>query len=165
MKKAGAEVIIAQRLKRLPRIVEKLVRKPRMRMSQMQDVGGCRAVLPDQRAVSSVLTGLRRNWDIITVDDYVTNPKASGYRGVHVIVRRDDILIEVQLRTTGQQDWADDVERVDGIASYGLKDDEGPENVLEYFRLLSRVIAASENGEALEDHLIARLIELHRNVP
>lgn len=52
IKKAGCEVVVAQRLKCLPRIIEKLVRYPRMRLTQMQDVGGCRAVLPDQRAVA-----------------------------------------------------------------------------------------------------------------
>jgi GTP pyrophosphokinase len=43
---------VSQRLKRANRIVDKLVRAPRMRLSQMQDVGGCRVVV-------STLTELR----------------------------------------------------------------------------------------------------------
>lgn len=148
VKRAGVEVVIAQRLKRLPRIIEKLAKQPRMRMSQMQDVGGCRAVLPDDVAVGTVLAGLRRNWDIITVDDYVGSPKDSGYRAVHVIVRKDSVPVEVQLRTTGQQDWADEIERIDGMAEYGLKDGEGPDEVLRYMFLLAEVIDHVARGES-----------------
>jgi GTP pyrophosphokinase len=78
---AGAPIIIAQRLKRLPRIIEKLSRHPRMRLSQMQDIGGCRAILPNQAAADNVLAGLQRNWEIITIDDYTKNPRPTGYRG------------------------------------------------------------------------------------
>lgn len=39
--------VVGQRLKRQPRIITKLARFPRMELSRMQDVGGCRAVLPD----------------------------------------------------------------------------------------------------------------------
>src|SRR5437016_4188133 len=37
-------VIVAQRIKRLESIHAKLARQPSMRMSQMQDIAGCRAV-------------------------------------------------------------------------------------------------------------------------
>ncbi len=59
VKKAGHDVFIAQRLKRLPRIVEKLHRHPRMRLSQMQDVGGCRAILRDEVAIRPDFGGLK----------------------------------------------------------------------------------------------------------
>ena len=36
---------VVQRLKRLPSIISKLERLPRIRLSKMQDIGGCRAVL------------------------------------------------------------------------------------------------------------------------
>lgn len=71
VKKSGSEVFIAQRLKRLPRVLDKLQRHPKMRLTQMQDVGGCRAILPDHDAVQRVLKGIENRWDIITVDDYV----------------------------------------------------------------------------------------------
>lgn len=165
VRKADCEVFIAQRLKRLPRIVEKLHRHPRMRFSQMQDVGGCRAVLPDQDAVERVRVGIARRWEIITVDDYVSNPKPDGYRAVHIIVRRDDVPIEVQLRTGGQQDWADEVERMDGRVSYALKDGEGPPEVLRYLVLLAEVIAAADAGQAPNIADLRELADLQRIMP
>lgn len=165
IKKAGCEVVVAQRLKRLPRIAVKLIKQPRMRLSQMQDVGGCRAVLPNQEAVYSVLEGIRRNWDIITVDDYAEHPKPTGYRAIHPIVRRDERAIEVQLRTVGQQDWADEVERIDSRASYAAKDGDGPPEVRRYLQLLADAIAQSEAGTRISVDDLRELSELRTHVP
>lgn len=44
----GLELDVSQRLKRLPTIEDKLRRLPRMDLSSMQDIGGCRAVLDTQ---------------------------------------------------------------------------------------------------------------------
>lgn len=165
VKGAGCEVFIAQRLKRLPRIIEKLHRHPRMRLSQMQDVGGCRAILPDKAAIDSVLAGIRRNWEVITVDDYIAEPKPDGYRAIHVIVRRGGVPIEVQLRTFGQQDWADEVERIDGRVDYAVKDGEGPAHVLRYLWLLAEVIATSEAGHQGDEERLREMAELRRSMP
>ena len=37
--------VVAQRLKRMESIIDKLRREPRMKLSQMQDLGGCRAIV------------------------------------------------------------------------------------------------------------------------
>lgn len=59
----GAEVVVAQRLKRLPRIIEKLTRSRRANLSRMQDIGGCRAILPDLETVERVRHRIRkRKW-------------------------------------------------------------------------------------------------------
>jgi ppGpp synthetase/RelA/SpoT-type nucleotidyltranferase len=165
VKATDCEVLIAQRLKRLPRIIEKLHRQPRMRLSQMQDVGGCRAILPSERAVRNVLAGITRNWDLITVDDYITEPKKDGYRGVHAIVRRGGVPVEVQLRTFGEQDWADEVERMDGLVPYAMKDGEGPPEVRRYLNLLSDIIAASESGRSVPEEWVAELHTLGAHMP
>jgi putative GTP pyrophosphokinase len=164
VKKANCDILIAQRMKRLPRILEKLHRHPRMRMSQMQDVGGCRAILPSQSAVYDVAAGLARNWDIVTSDDYVTEPRPTGYRALHVIVKRDGRPIEVQLRTIGQQDWADEIERLDGKYAYGLKVGEGPSDVLEYTRLFAELIWTTENGQTINRESLQRLRHLRETV-
>lgn len=41
------ECLTAQRIKRLSSITLKLTRFPKMKLSQMQDIGGCRAVVKD----------------------------------------------------------------------------------------------------------------------
>lgn len=112
---SNAPVIVGQRLKRQPRIIAKLVRFPEMRLTRMQDIGGCRAILPDVGAAAAVRARiLRQKSELVDEDDYIATPKASGYRGIHLIVRRDGTLIEIQLRTTWQQAWATLVEDLDG---------------------------------------------------
>jgi len=44
-KSIESKALIAQRLKRLPSIELKLKNNPHMKLSQMQDLGGCRAVV------------------------------------------------------------------------------------------------------------------------
>ncbi|MGI8808216.1 MAG: RelA/SpoT domain-containing protein [Acidimicrobiales bacterium] len=165
VKKAGHDVFIAQRLKRLPRIVEKLHRHPRMRLSQMQDVGGCRAILRDEVAIREVLAGVLRNWDVITVDDYIQSPKPDGYRAVHVIVRNSGVPIEVQLRTPGQQDWADEVERLDGLLPSAVKDGEGSPEVVWYLQVLAEIIRTVEAGEVVDNAVIQDFIKLRGLMP
>src|SRR5689334_6285780 len=46
-KKIDRAALTSQRLKRLPSIALKLTRFPEMKLSQMQDLGGCRAVVRD----------------------------------------------------------------------------------------------------------------------
>src|SRR5262245_33479066 len=42
----SSEVIVGQRLKRSPQILNKLDRLGSMRLTQMEDIAGCRAILP-----------------------------------------------------------------------------------------------------------------------
>lgn len=70
----SSEIIIAQRLKRLPQIVNKLARYPTQRLMQMQDIGGCRAILPGGLPeIRAVQRRLERRWSIIDEDDYITS--------------------------------------------------------------------------------------------
>ena len=83
----GAPIIVAQRLKRMPAIVGKLARFPRMDLSRMQDIGGCRAILPSQETVLMVRRRISMNgWNIDKEYDYVLSPKDTGYRALHVVV-------------------------------------------------------------------------------
>ena len=54
-KRVDSQAIIAQRLKRLSSIVSKLQRNENMKLSQMQDLGGCRAVLGTPRLVNKLV--------------------------------------------------------------------------------------------------------------
>ena len=49
----------------------------------MQDIGGCRAILPDIAACYEVRRRLlnRKGYDRDV--DYIASPKPSGYRGIH----------------------------------------------------------------------------------
>jgi len=92
---------VTQRLKRFPTILDKLVREPTMALSKMEDIGGVRAVLMDQRQVDRVRDCLQhaQRWNIRRVRDHFECPKDDGYRAVHVIVKKDGCYVEIQLRT------------------------------------------------------------------
>jgi ppGpp synthetase/RelA/SpoT-type nucleotidyltranferase len=145
------EPVVAQRLKRLPTIAQKLVRLPTMKLASMADIGGVRAVVPDQEAAYDVANRLRRNWTITRFRDYVTEPKADGYRALHLINRHRGRLIEVQIRTPLQDNWADLVEVYSEFAEAGLKYGEGPAVVrqaLVELSLLDTEFEADEDARA-----------------
>lgn len=152
----GAVVIVAQRLKRLPQILHKLERMPKTELARMEDVGGCRAVLGDFDEISRVHRRIRKNrWDLKRERDYIGKPKDTGYRGVHLVVERDGRRIEIQLRTGGQQQWAEAVERTASRLNMPLKDGEGDDRVLEYFRLAGEGIYRTEAGLDTDEAFLA----------
>jgi hypothetical protein len=143
-----------RRLKRTRSILSKLA-KESMRLTQMQDIGGCRAVLKDIDAVYQVkelyLKG-RAQHELVSIDDYIRKPKLSGYRSLHLVFRfkskghpeYNNLLIEVQLRTLVQHAWATAVETVGAVSGQALKSSEGEESWLEYFRYASLALEYSE---------------------
>jgi len=159
------EVIVAQRLKRMPQILSKLQRFPTMRLSQMEDIGGCRAVLSGGASeVAGVVRRIRRNWSVIDTLDYVREPKPTGYRALHVIVERDGRMIEIQLRSPKQHEWAEAVERAAGRSGYALKDGDGPSELIEYFRQAAYALALEELGEAVDEGFDRRFENLRDQV-
>jgi len=159
----GIEIEVGQRLKRRPRIIEKLGRHPHMRLSAMQDVAGARALLPDVDSVQRVHNRVARaGWDIVRVDDYNVDAKASGYRALHLVVRRDATTVEIQLRTAWQQEWARAVERLDAKYGLALKDEHGPEPLLRYLDRLAYALDLTHRHEALELKLRDELAALEQ---
>lgn len=144
----SSEVTVGQRLKRNPQILNKLGRFSSMRLTQMEDIAGCRAILPGGAPeVSGVLKRIRRNWEVLRIEDYVSSPKSTGYRAIHVVVRRDGHPVEIQLRTPFQHEWAEAVERWAALTRFPLKDGEGPPDLLSYLELVAWGIAKEEQGE------------------
>jgi ppGpp synthetase/RelA/SpoT-type nucleotidyltranferase len=82
----GCDAEISQRLKRMNTIIDKLDREPTMALSNMQDIGGCRAVVSSLEDLDRIDYRLRRNRRPIGYADYVKNPRPSGYRAIHVVV-------------------------------------------------------------------------------
>lgn len=72
--------------------------------------------------------------------------------------------MEIQLRTTGQHYWAEAVERTASITGFNLKDGEGPEELLDYFRVASDLTWIRETGHPADPALEARLAELREQV-
>ena len=157
---------VRQRLKRELQIIDKLARHPKMQLARMQDIGGCRAVLPgDQAEVDKVVDRMRHaDWDIRGFADYAREPTKHGYRAVHVVVMRDERLIEVQLRTPGQNEWAIAVERASIQLRMPLKFGVGEPVILEYFARAAEAIAMQETGKAADIEFDRAFGELRERV-
>ncbi len=157
----GAQGAVSQRLKRHDAIMNKLARIPGMKLDRMQDIAGCRAVLDTLDEVRAV----ERRWGADLVkdrDDYVAEPKSTGYRAVHLIVVYDDRKVEVQLRTRLQQEWAVEVERVGGRMGVDLKSGYGPDEVLQFFATVAEAHALEDEGQPVPDDLADSVEELRQ---
>ncbi len=154
----GRSPVVAQRFKRFPSMLNKLLRYPDMSLARMQDIGGCRAILRDGDELRRVLRRIRKNWrpPDNRVKDYISNPAPSGYRGIHLIVERDERLIEVQLRTPIQHEWAIAVERMGSRHGHDLKSGSGPPELLMFFQLASEGMAIEERGELPDEAFMDR---------
>lgn len=154
-RQVDGDIIIAQRIKRLSSIRAKLERFPGLNISQMQDIGGCRGVLFDVEAVTT-LVGRYINSDLKhnlhTHDDYIEHPKPSGYRGHHLIYvyysdkvpTYNGLKIEMQLRSQFQHAWATAVEIVGTFTRQALKSSQGEGDWLRFFVLMGSAIARME---------------------
>lgn len=156
--------LVAQRIKRLASIKHKLERFPEMDMARIQDIGGCRAIMRNVSQVDAIVniykhesTGLKHK--LAKEQDYIINPKASGYRGVHLIYKYgsdkvkvyNDMRIEIQIRTLLQHAWATAVETVGTFIKQSLKSSQGEAEWLKFFALVSSAFAIIEGKPVVPD--------------
>jgi ppGpp synthetase/RelA/SpoT-type nucleotidyltranferase len=161
-KSIDEHAFVAQRLKRAPSIIAKLSRFPNMRLTQMQDIGGCRAVLSklnDVTQLRDALKSSRIKHRLVNEKDYITEPKRDGYRGIHLVYRYmsdrketyNNHSVEIQIRTNLQHAWATAVETVGTLIGQGLKADRGEKIWLDFFALVSAAFAIREGVDGPHD--------------
>lgn len=161
--------VLCQRLKRMPSIEGKIIARPRMNASNMQDVAGIRIVLSkisDVYTVFDLLNTLNKPNDLNKsktkcfeivqnkTHDYIKSPKADGYRSIHVVFKYEcksinrlvssGKLIEVQIRTQLQHDWGTAVESLGIINKEMYKRGAGNKEILRFFALVSYLFAMRE---------------------
>ena len=129
----NSEVIVAERLKRLDSIIGKLKRENSMNLWTMQDLGGCRMVvssIDDVYHFAKRYENSRKRHIKKKEYDYISNPKLSGYRSLHVVYEyhsdqndfyNKNMLIEIQFRTHLQHLWATAVETMGIFTKKGDK--------------------------------------------
>lgn len=151
------EAQVSQRLKKFSTIIDKLGRFDRMKLSRMEDIGGCRVVVPDMDVSRDLARRLKKNWMVKRDRDYAAKPKPDGYRARHLVAIKDGRFVEVQIRTVLQDYWANTVEREGRRVGIGLKFGEGDFAVRERYRQISELLAAEERGETLSSDLVREL--------
>jgi ppGpp synthetase/RelA/SpoT-type nucleotidyltranferase len=181
--KIDPRAVVAQRLKRLRSVRVKLAVSinSHMKLSQMQDIGGARAIMPDVKQVRIleriVLNSLSKNPagrpELSKQFDYIAKPKRDGYRGVHLVFKYrtkskhremfNGLRIEIQLRSKMQHVWATAVEIVSALTGQALKSKIGSDEWKRFFALMGSVIAIREKQPLVPDTPIdpaALLLEL-----
>jgi hypothetical protein len=154
-RKVDPDCLVAQRIKRLSSVALKLKRYDGLRLSQIQDIGGCRIVLRDVAAVKKLVRTYERSdikHSLARVDDYLEKPQFSGYRGIHMIYKYysdkndayNDLKVEIQVRSQYQHAWATAVETVGTFLNQSLKSSIGEDDWLRFFALMGTTIAFQE---------------------
>ena len=132
----------------------------------MQDIGGCRAVLPNARKVIQLVNTYKKSQsknpskrcycDGFDDFDYIHEPKPDGYRSIHLIARfrtsssqrkmYNEQRIEIQIRSKLQHLWATAVETAQVFTGQALKSKfkNATEDWLRFFALTSNAFALRE---------------------
>jgi ppGpp synthetase/RelA/SpoT-type nucleotidyltranferase len=127
-------------------IIEKL-RRETIRLSQMQDIAGCRLVVPNVSAQDQVVERLKGALPKAVAVDRRKRP-SFGYRAVHIIATARNKLVEIQVRTEFQHLWAQLSEKLSDIFGAAIKYGGGDPEVQEHSLGISRGIAALEDLES-----------------
>ena len=106
-------------------IVEKL-RRESIRLSQMQDIAGCRVVVTDVVQQDQFVASLGTDFPGASVIDRRENP-SYGYRAVHIIVDISGKPVEIQVRSSLQHLWAELSEKSSDVLDPTIKYGGGPD--------------------------------------
>lgn len=189
-RRISPSAIVAQRIKRLPSIRAKLQREQsgHLKLSQVQDIGGCRAVMPsvaEALALAEVYKAGGIQSEFLRANDYIAEPKPDGYRSLHLIYKYrsnseryeafDNLRIEIQIRSHLQHLWATALETVETFAQMQIRRTSGsmllrPKEYLvlwwRFFALVGSAFAAIEGQpivpETPSDH--AELVRELRSI-
>jgi ppGpp synthetase/RelA/SpoT-type nucleotidyltranferase len=150
------------RLKSDKTLIEKLLREPKMRLSRVEDIAGMRIVEEITRLQQDELADrIAALFEGSRIIDRRADPR-SGYRAVHLRVTLDGRFVEIQVRTTLQNLWAQAYEALGDVWGRGIRYGELPteparRSLVETLLRLSEEIA--EHEEALAE-LVEREILL-----
>lgn len=145
---------ITTRVKNPASIIEKLNRRGfevslNSVVENLNDVAGVRVICSYVDDIYHVAEMLTKQDDVtlIQVKDYIKNPKPNGYRSLHLILEipvffsnsRDDLRVEVQIRTIAMDYWAS----LEHELQY-KRERPGAEEVIHGLKECAEIIAATD---------------------
>lgn len=183
-KKISSSAVVAQRLKRFTSIEKKLQDNlyRNMALTQIQDIGGCRAIMPSMGEVAALVKcysepSLMKSTLHKAADDYIASPKSDGYRSVHLVYKYhtdserfkpfDGHKIEIQIRSALQHSWATAVEMLLTFTTIPVRDPPGVLSMYarnrdeisawrQFFKVAATAIAMMEDRPLVPDTPSAR---------
>jgi hypothetical protein len=126
-------------------IIEKL-RRETIRLSQMQDIAGCRLVVLDVVTQDQLVERLKSALPKAVVVDRRKQP-SFGYRAVHIIAMARNKPIEIQVRTELQHLWAQLSEKQSDVLDPAIKYGGGDSETRYILSAISGPIAELEDLE------------------
>lgn len=132
------------------------LRRESIRLTQIQDIAGCRLIVSDIAEQDRVVESLSSLFEHIAVVDRRHQP-SHGYRAVHVIANCHDKLIEIQVRTSLQHLWAELSEKFSDVVDPDIKYGGGGEIIRGVLAKTSAMVAKEELVEMQLAGLLAQL--------
>lgn len=175
------------RVKTTKTMTDKLRRTKGMELSRVQDLAGARIVVHNLVAQDAVWERIRDFFVAqgcsCRVVDRREDPRF-GYKAVHLVVRVDDLFVEIQVRTELQDTWAQIVERLADLWGRGIRYGEEPENpeatvrsgafvatrreAIELLMVLSDAISTVEEARRVvdtDDQRLRKVPEMYDDLP
>lgn len=153
----GTNITVAQRHKRKRTIFDKLRRLPRMQLSRMDDVAGCRLIFRNMKELYDFRGSFHKarfnheQRNDLDKYDYIKHPKDTGYRGIHDVYEYDvqsdvgrpleGLYVEIQYRTLVQHAWATAVELIGFVTESQPKFREGDKRYETAMAFASEILA------------------------
>lgn len=146
------------RVKSIESIFNKQLRKggdfsPESITENIKDIAGIRITCSFKKDIYNISESLKSQQDlkVLSVKDYIKNPKENGYRSLHVLVevpvfmsdRVEHVPVEIQLRTIAMDFWASLEHKI-----FYKYDQEVPAHLLD--ELKAAADSASELDEKME---------------
>ncbi|MFY2763124.1 hypothetical protein [Arenimonas sp. MALMAid1274] len=135
-------------------IVAKLKRES-IRLSQMQDMAGCRIVVDDEVSQESAINFIISSFGEARVVDR-RERASNGYRAVHAVVQLASRHVEIQVRTELQHLWAEYSEKLADMLGPEIKYGHGNPEAIELLSQLSQFVRNY-------DHMQSRLSKLEND--
>jgi len=129
------------RLKSVPSIREKIVRKKYRCFSELTDIAGTRLVIADYAALPLVTERIERHFFVREKQDLMRDEEKTGYRAIHYLAWVDGRVVEIQIHTRRGTLWAEASHRL--VFKGPFADNQA---LVSYLRRLSQAIFLLDSG-------------------
>lgn len=155
---------IENRIKSLDSIKEKIKRKDVANIFELRDLVGVKIIVNNLKDANTLTNLITQKWKDrkFEVEDYITSPKKSGYRSVHINLiqvvevkgKEVSVPVEIQIKTLAQDLWS--------VLSHGdiyKPDGDVPEIISQFSNSLGALLDVVDNqAQFIRDFLAKKIV-------